>query len=568
MHIDIVPNRGSRPAVLLRETYREGRKVRKRTLANLSKLPMEQVEAIRRILKGEQLLPVSELFEVSRSRLHGHVHAVRIAMKQLGFDRLSAARRTRERDLVVAMGAARILEPQSKLATTRWWGETTLPQLLGVEDAHEDELYAALDWLLQRQDRIERKLAKRPLDEDGVVLYDLSSSYFDGATCPLAARGHSRDRKKGTLQVNYGLLTDPQGRPVSITVFPGNTADSPTFMPQVELVRDRFGIERVIMVGDRGMITGTQVKQLREVDGVDWVAALRPEAIRKLVSGGAVQLELFDERNLFELVHPDFPDERLVACRNPHVAARRAHKRTALIEATKAELEKVRGMVGRGRLQEAGAIGVRVGRVINRYKVAKHFRLDIRDDGFDYELDQDNIDAEAALDGIYIIRTSVSQERMEAEQAVRTYKRLAKVERAFRSMKTVDLLVRPIHLRLEGRVCAHIFLCMLAYYVQWHMLEAWRPLLFSDEETQARDTRDPVVAATRSDSALDKVQTRRHADGSLVHSFRTLLQALSSIVRNTCRRPEAPPDEDSFGVDTTPNPTQARALQLLSSISM
>ncbi len=653
MYIATIPNRGSPPAYLLREGYREGGKVKSRTLANLTKLPPEALEAVRQVLKGNQLVHASDAFEAIESPHHGHVQAVWVAMQRLGFAGLIASRASRQRNLVLGMVAARILEPDSKLATTRWWKTTTLPATLDISDADEDDLYDAMDWLLDRQKHIEKKLAGRHLDHDGLALYDLSSSYFEGVTCPLAARGHDRDGKKGKLQVNYGLLTNRRGIPVSVSVFEGNTGDPKTLLPQVDTVRRDFGIEQFVLVGDRGMITQKQVDALREIDGIDWIAALRPEAIKKLVTNGAVQLGLFDERNLFELTHPDFPGERLVACRNPELAKRRAQKRKSLLEATAKELEKVRRMVGQGRVQgehdigvrvrkvlqnfrigkyykldirddgfdfevdqdkmaaevaqqcknpdqvtrrldtcrrhmtviaerldkvrqriERGRlhgkddIGVRVGKVVNKYKVGKHFKLDIHDDRFDFEIDQEKVAAEAALDGIYVVRTSLPEPRMSADDTVRSYKLLSQVERAFRSFKTIDLKVRPIRHRLEDRVRAHIFLCMLAYYVQWHMLEAWRPLLFCDEDQQAKATRDPVAPAKRSEAALRKVHSKTLDDGSEVHSFQTLLKLLSGIVRNVCRVPGAGPDTPTFEVVTTPNVKQQRAYDLLGTIEV
>jgi len=651
MYIAAVPNRGSPPAYLLREGYREAGKVKTRTLANLSKLPPEALDAVRRALKGERLVAASDAFEAVASRHHGHVRAVLTAMKRLGFAGLIAARPSRSRDLVVAMVVARILEPDSKLATTRWWHLTTLPESLGVADASEKDLYAALDWLLERQDRIEKKLAVRHLDHDAIALYDLSSSYFEGTTCPLAARGHNRDGKKGKLQVNYGLLTNAQGIPVSISVFEGNTGDPKTLLAQVIKVQDDFDVDRFVLVGDRGMITQKQVDALRGIEGVDWISALRPEAIKKLALSGGIQMGLFDERNLFELSHPDFPGERLVACRNPELAKLRAHKRKSLLEATTGELEKVRRMVGQGRLRgkdDIGArvgrvlqgykvgkyyrldigdddfdfeidrermaadlscschdservrarlsryerhieaiaeqlerlrrriergrlhgkddIGVRVGKVVDKYKVGKYFKLDIHDDRFDFEIDADKVTAEAALDGIYVVRTSLPEPRMSADDTVRSYKLLAHVERAFRSLKTMDLEVRPIRHRLEDRVRAHIFLCMLAYYVRWHMLEAWRPLLFCDEDQEAKRMRDPVAPAQRSEAALHKVHSKTLDDGSPAHSFQTLLKLLSSIVRNVCRVPGASPDTPTFDLVTTPSAKQRRAYELLETI--
>ena len=567
MYIATVPNRSSPPAILLREGYREGGKVKNRTLANLTKWPASKIDLLRRLLRDEPLAPVDGLFEVVASTHHGHVQAVRTTMHRVGFEALIAARPSRERDLVVAMVAARILEPDSKLATTRWWHTTTLPADLGVSDADEDTLYEAMDWLLERQERIEQKLAARHLRPGGFVLYDLTSSYFEGTTCPLAAFGHNRDGKKGKLQVNYGLLTDARGCPVAVSVFPGNTGDPPTLLPAVQRVRERFGIDSLVVVGDRGMISQTQITALQGLAGVDWITALKTGAIRALVADGHVQLGLFDERNLWALTHPDFPGEQLVACRNPELAKLRAHKRQALLAATVKALETVRGMVGRGTLKGREAIGVRVGKVVNKYKVAKHVRLEIHDDRFEFQIDEARVAAEAALDGIYVIRTSVPPERLAAADAVRHYKRLSDVERAFRSLKTIDLKVRPIHHRLESRVRAHIFLCLLAYYVEWHMREAWRPLLFSDEDQAAKQTRDPVAPAKRSAAALRKVHTKVLDDGTPVHSFSTLLKDLSRIVRNVCRPRGAEPEAPTFEIVTTPHPAQQRAYDLLKTIA-
>ena len=568
MFIARVPNRNSPPAILLRESYRENGKVKTRTLANLSKLPAAAIAVLKRSLKGEQLVPLDETLDIIASPHHGHVEAVLQTIRRLGLARLIDSRPSRERDLVVAMIAARILAPHSKLATTRWWHDTTLPAELGVEDADETDLYAALDWLLERQGRIEKKLAARHLDEGGLTLYDLSSSYFEGTTCPLAAFGHNRDGKKGKRQVNYGLLTNGQGVPVSVSVFEGNTADPTTLLEQVHRVQKTFAIDAFAIVGDRGMITQTQIDALRGEGGVDWVTALRPAAIRQLLDDESLQMDLFDKRNLFELTHPDFPGERLVACRNPELARRRAAKRRSLLDATAEELDKVCGMVEGGRLQGKDKIGVRVGKVVNKYKVAKHILLEIEDGRFAYTLDEEKIAAEAALDGIYVIRTSLDEQRISDEDAVRSYKQLTRVERAFRSMKTMDLHVRPIHHRLEGRVRAHIFLCMLAYYVQWHMVDAWRELLFVDEDQEAKATRDPVAPATRSAGALRKVQTRPLDDGSAVHSFQTLLHHLGTIVRNQCRIPGADADTPPMEITTTPNAKQKRAYELLDTIAV
>jgi hypothetical protein len=568
MHIDVVPNRGSRPAYLLRESYRDGVHVRKRTLANLSSLSEEQIAGIRAVLRGEPLRPVGELFEVVGSRSHGHVQAVCVAMHRLAFPQLLSARAQPERERVCAMVAARVLAPHTKLATTRWWHTTTLAEHFGVAQADENDLYAAMDWLAARQGGIEKKLAARHLSEGALALYDLSSSYFEGSQCPLAKLGYNRDGKRGKLQVNYGLLTDRRGCPLAVSVYEGNVSDPTTLTPQVLQLKQHFGLEQVVLVGDRGMIGQAAVERLRTHPGLAWITALKSSQMRTLVQGEALQLGLFDERNLFELTHPDYPGERLVACRNPELGRARAHKRAALLQATREQLDQVRAMVERGSLTGAGKIGVRVGRVLNKYKVAKHFELTIEAQRFDYRLLEESVAAEAALDGLYVIRTALAAQQMDAAEVVRGYKRLTEVERAFRSMKTVDLEIRPIHHRLENRVRAHIFLCMLAYYVEWHMREAWRALLFADEDLDAKDWRDPVAPAQRSAKALRKASTHRLADGSLAHSFRTLLEELACVVRNTCRTQSGDPDAPSFHIVTTPNSTQRRALELLRSINV
>ena len=567
MHIDIVPNRNSRPTYLLREAYREGKKVRKRTLANLSSLSDEQLTGIRAILQGQQLRAVDELFEVVGSRAHGHVEAVRVAMSKLGFMKLLGSRPSRERELVAAMVAARVLAPQTKLATTRWWQTTTLADEFGVADADEDELYAAMDWLLARQERIEQKLAARHLADGGLVLYDLSSSYFEGTQCPLARLGYSRDGKRGKLQVNYGVLTDGRGCPVAVSVHEGNTSDPETLLPAVDRVRTQFGLDRFVMVGDRGMISHKGIEAMRERGGVDWITALKSVSIRALIQQGHVQIGLFDERNLFELTHPDYPGERLIACRNPQLAEYRAHKREALLQATEKQLEKVRASVTAGRLSGQDKIGVRVGRVVNQYKVAKHFDLAITDTSFGYARNAERIAMEAALDGLYIIRTSLPAVQMDAAECVRRYKSLADVERAFRTLKGVDLKIRPIHHRLEDRVRAHIFLCLLAYYVEWHMREAWRELMFADEDQAVKRVRDPVAPAKRSAAAERKAASRELEDGTPAHSFGTLIAELATIVRNTCQTPNAA-QSASFDIVTRSNPKQQRALELLQTIRM
>jgi|HubBroStandDraft_2_1064218.scaffolds.fasta_scaffold68252_1 transposase len=552
---------------LLRRSYREDGKVKNETVGNLSHLPAHVIELVRGALKGDAFAPVAEAFEITASVTHGDAKAVLLAMRNLGFSDLLSSRSCREADLVVAMVAARIIAPQTKLATTRWWHTNTLAQDLGVAEADEDELYRAMDWLLKRQPTIEKKLAARHLDENSLVLYDLSSSYFEGTSCPLAKLGHNRDGTGHKLQVNYGLLTTKRGCPVAVSVYEGNTNDAKTLVPQVRKLKDDFGIKRLVIAGDRGMISQKAIDEIRDIDGLDWITALKSGQIRALLDDGHLQLGLFDERNLFELSDADYPDERLIACRNPELAKLRSHKRQSLLEATTKELSKVKGMVERGRLHGAAAIGVRVGKVVNKYKVSKHFALDIANDRFDFRVLDEEVAAEAGLDGIYVIRTSVPKTRLDAADTVRSYKMLSTVERAFRTIKTVDLKVRPIHHRLENRVRAHIFLCVLAYYVEWHMREAWRELLFADEDQKAKATRDPVAPAKRSAKAERKAETHTLDDSTPAHSFRTLMYELSSIVRNTCRASGADEHAPTFTIVTTPNPKQRRALDLLQSIA-
>lgn len=568
MHINIIPNRGSPPTVLLRESYREGGKVHKRTLANLSALSSAQVQMIRATLRGDVVQPVNQTFEVIASPAHGHVQAVCLAMQRLDFASMLAAKPCRERDLVLAMVASRIISPATKLATTRLWRTNTLAQEFGVSDANEDDLYAAMDWLLAGQDRIQKKLAARHLKEDCLVLYDLSSSYFEGSHCPLAKLGYSRDGKRGTLQVNYGLLTDDRGCPVAISVHDGNTSDSTTFIPQVTRLREKFGLKRIVMVGDRGMISQKAIDKMSKDSDLAWITALRSASIRALVEQGRVQMGLFDERNLLEISSPDFPGERLIVCRNPELAKLRVHTRNDLLLATEKELVKIQARVESSKLVGKDKIGLAAGKVVNRYKVAKHFELTITDAAFTFARLECNIAAEAALDGLYIIRTSVQAQRMDAPSCVRTYKSLAQVERAFRSIKTMDLKVRPIHHHLENRVRAHIFLCMLAYYVEWHMRQVWRELIFCDEDQATKLTRDPVAPAKRSNSALKKVQTHTLEDGTPTHSFQTLMTELQGIVRNTCRTLGSAADTPTFEILTTPNSKQKRALELIAQIKM
>ena len=565
MYIERVPNRNSRPAILLREGWREGKKTRKRTIANLTNWPKEKIEALRLLLKGEPMVSAREAFVVERTIPHGHVEAILGTIKKLGLDSIIFSKRSRERDLVLAMIAERLIRPCSKLATTRFWHTTTLAEELNVSDADEDDLYDAMDWLLSRQAPIEKKLAARHLSEGSLVLYDVTSSYYEGRACPLAHFGHNRDRKKGKLIIVYGLLTDETGRPVAVEVYPGNTGDPSTVPDQIEKLRKRFGLCRVVLVGDRGMLTQTQIDRLKDYPGLGWISALRSQAIRKLVNSGSVQMSLFDERNLAEIHSPEFSDERLVACYNPLLAEERRRKRERLIEATERGLEKIVKEVARRTrtLLDKAEIGQKVGKVINRFKVEKHFATTIDDGVFSFSRLEESIRRESDLDGIYVIRTSESAERISAQDTVRNYRRLEQVEIAFRCLKGVDLLVRPIHHRTEDHVRAHIFLCMLAYYVEHHMRKALAPLLFEDEELdERRETRDPVKPAQPSDSVKRKKTLHRTPDGFEVHSFQTLMAELATRSRNRCRVKSDPAGPTFYGL-TEPTPLQERAFQLL-----
>ncbi len=551
---------------LLRRSYREDGKVKNETLGNLSHLPESLIDIIRLSLQGEVFVPLAKAFEITASRPHGHVQAVSLAMQRLDIASLLGTKACPERDAVLAMIAARIVAPNTKLATTRLWHTSTLAEDFGVSQSSEDHLYAAMDWLLERQDRVQKKLASRHLPAGGMVLYDLSSSYFEGSTCPLAKRGYNRDGKGGKLQVNYGLLTDPRGCPVAVSVFEGNTSDSKTFMPAVHKLRDDFGVKQMVMVGDRGMVSQKAIDAMREDDGIGWITALKTGSIRALVEQGHLQMGLFDERNLLEIESPDFPGERLVACRNEALTKLRAFKREDLLAATELRLTKIKERVDAGKLVGADVIGLRVGKIINQFKMSKHFELTITASGLHWARCEDAIKREAALDGLYIIRTSVPKQQMDAPTCVRNYKSLANVERAFRSIKTIDLKVRPIHHRTENRVRAHIFLCMLAYYVEWHMREAWRELMFADTEQQDKATRDPVAPAQRSESANVKAASHALPDGTPAHSFATLMATLATLVRNTCRTPGANDNGTTFELTTTAEPAQKRALALIDSI--
>lgn len=552
---------------LLRRTFREDGKVKHETLGNLSHLPKHVIESIKLMLKGHQLVAPESLFVATQSVLHGHVQAVLTAMRKLELAGLVSSTPCRERDLVLAMIASRVLAPSSKLASTRWWHTTTLPEELSIADADEDELYAALDWLGERQGRIEKKLAKRHLRDGGFALYDLSSSYFEGEHCTLARRGYSRDGKRGTLQVNYGLLTDADGRPVAIEAYEGNRIDSTTVLDQFRKLREQFKLERVCVVGDRGIFAETHLEEMK-AGGADWITALKSGTLRRLVKDGTIQLGLFDERNLFSFTHKDFPGERLVACRNPVLGRKRAAKRQSMLEATCAKLGEIQTLVATGHVTGRAEIGVRIGREIDRYKMRKHIRLEIRDDGFDYAVDEVGVADEAQMDGIYVVRTSLDGEVLDDAGAVRTYKQLAHVERAFRTFKGVDLLVRPIYHRLETRVRAHLFLCMLAYYVTWHLKRAWAPLLFADENPPDKTTRDPVAPAERSESATAKARANTLTDGTRPHGYQTLLADLSTIVRLTMARQGDETGTVAYKTHTIASDKQRRALELVEAIAV
>lgn len=572
MYIERVPNRNSPPAILLREAYREDGKVKKRTLLNLSKWPATLVEGLRTLLRGGVAVErLEDAFDVVRSTPHGHVAAVLGTLRRVGLDRVIGGAGERHLPLVLAMIAARLLFPESKLATVRGLRQeslaSSLGEELGVEEVDEDGLYAAMDWLQDRQADIEAKLAKRHFHDGALVLYDVSSTYFEGRTCPLAKLGHNRDGKKGKLQIVFGLLCTKEGCPVAVEVFAGNTGDPTTLSAQIAKVRERFGLTRVIWVADRGLLTEARPREeLRPVQGLDWITALRAPQIQELVQAGSLQLTLFDERDLGEISDPKYPGERLIVCRNPFLAEERARKREDLLAATEKELDKIVQATQRARrpLRGKDQIGLRVGKVLGQYKVGKHFEIEIQEEGFSYQRDTEAIREEAALDGIYVVRTSVRAEDLTAEQAVRAYKGLSEVERAFRSLKSVDLHVRPIHHRLEKRVRAHVLLCMLAYYVEWHMRQALAPMLFDEDDPQdAEVKRTSVVArAQRSDAAQAKAAEKRTADGLPVHSFQSLLADLSTIAKQQIR----PRLEGAacFQKVTLPTSVQKRALDLLS----
>jgi transposase len=544
-------------STLLRRSYREDGKVRKETLANLSHLPSEVIELIRGSLRGESYVPAGEAFEIERSLPAGHVMAALSMARRLELARLLDRSPSRERDLVMAMICERVIAPASKLATVRSLSQSILAEELNVTDADEDDLYTALDWLLDRQERIEDRLARRHLSDGELVLYDVSSSYFEGRSCPLARLGYSRDGKRGTPQIIYGLLCDKPGRPIAVEVFSGQLHDDATLPAQITKLKQRFHLESVVVVADRGMVTKANMQTLKDTEGVGWITALKAPQIKKLARDGVLQLSLFDEQNLAEITAEDYPGERLVVCRNPLVAAERTRKRSELLEATERDLQQIADRVQKGTLTGASEIGLAVGPAVKRYKMRKHFDLQITDQDFTFKRKAEQINNEAALDGIYILRTGLAEHDCSTSEVVRSYKNLEQAERAFKTFKGPELQIRPIHHRLEDRVRAHAFLCMLAYYLTWHLKQAWAPLLFKDEAPPT--STDPVAKATRSTTALRKAQTKRTTTGETCHSYKSLLSELATLTRNTIRLPST---DATFHKLTKPTNLQAHALDL------
>jgi transposase len=561
MHVTTTTRRvGDREykATLLRRSFRQDGKVKKQTLANLSHLPDAAIDALRRVLAGQVLMSVEDAFEIERSLPAGHVNAALAMARRLELARLLDRAAGPERDLCIAMIVGRVIAPGSKLGTVRSFAQSTLADELNVSGADEDDLYDAMDWLLARQARIEERLARRHLRDREMVLYDVSSSYFEGRTCPLARLGYSRDGKRGLPQIIYGLLCDMAGRPVAVEVFSGELHDDKTLPSQVEKLRDRFGLSRVVVVSDRGMVTKANIELMAETDGVDWITALKAPTIKKLAKTGVFQPSLFDLQNLAEITDvPEFPGERLIVCRNPLVAAQRARKREELLAATEHDLTAIAGRVERGTLTGADQIGLIAGPALKRYRMKKHFEVTITDTTFTYARKTEQITAEAALDGFYILRTSLTPEDLASADVVRAYKNLEQAERAFGSFKGPDLQIRPIHHRLDTRVRAHVLICTLAYYLTWHLKTAWKPLLFTDEHRPVNN--DPVAKAARSPAAQHKAQTKRTTTGEPAHSYRSLLAELATQTRNTTRLSGAPA---TFEKLTLPTPLQAHALDL------
>ena len=549
MYIEAVPNKANKPAILLRESKRDNGKVVKTTLANLSHLSPEIIESLKVALKGGCLVDANNvpgITECESTVPWGHVNAVLTAMKRLNLAEIIDDTPCQERDIVLGLVAARILNPRSKLATTRVWNMCSLASELKLEEVDEKDVYSAMDWLLQKQNKIERKLAKRHLNEGDLVFLDVSSSYYEGQKSTLIDNtprdddegilirfGYSRDKKRNKPQVNYGLVTDKHGIPVSITAYPGNTSDTSIFMPTVDKIRNEFGVYNIVMTGDRGMISSKDILILKETPGVDWITALRSTSIKSLMAEEGFPLRLFDDYNLCEFTSPEFPGERLAVCRNPDLRAKREKKRDSLIEATSKNLDKIKARIEKGRLKTKEAIGLAVGKVINKHSMSKHFKLTINDSNFSYSLEKDSIESEKILDGVYVIRTSLPAEIMELEECVRQYKNLSNVERAFRTMKTTDLKIRPIYHHLDGRIRAHIFLTMLSYYVEWHLRDVWREITFADTELDIKKDRDPVAPAQRSEKALDKISTKMSSETLKAESFGTLIANLATISKVT-----------------------------------
>ena len=570
MYIECVPNRNSPPAILLRESYREGGKVRKRTLCNLSHWDPARVEGLRAVLKGGVVIPAGQDgIRIERSLPHGHVAAALGTARAIGLDRLLGPEGNRCRDLVLALVIGRLLDPTSKLAAARALAPATatssLGEVLGLGAVDEDELYGALDWLHERQPAVETALAGRHLQGGTLVLYDVSSSYLEGRCCPLGLRGYSRDGQRNKPQIVYGLLCASDGCPVAVEVFEGNTADPTTLGPQIGKLKRRFGLDHVVLVGDRGMITQARIVEDLRPAGLDWITALRAPAIRELLASGTIQLSLFDERDMASITAPDFPGERLIVCRNPDLAAERRRKREDLLAATERDLRRIQAAIARKRdpLRGATAIALKIGAVLDQHRMAKHLTLDIADASLTFARKQTEIDAEAATDGLYVVRTSLPAERLDDDATVRGYKSLARVERAFRSLKSVDLRIRPVHHWLAERVRAHVFLCMLAYYLEWHMRQRLAPMLYDDTDQEAAEAlrASPVAKAQRSPSAVTKQTTGCTPDGLPVHSFHSLIADLATLARNTVTTALAP--NLPFSLATRPTPIQQKAFDLL-----
>ena len=571
MYIATIPNRGSKPTILLRESYREGKKVKNKTLANLTHLPKEQIESMRCALKGKELRPaLKDAFTITRTLPHGHIAAVLGTLRKLGLEKIIAREKDRNRDLAIAMIVARIIDPGSKLATVRTirseTTNSTLGKIMAVNGADEDDLYAAMDWLIERQNAIEKSLAKRHLKEDAHALYDLTSSYFEGRTCSLAAFGYNRDGKKGKMQIEFGLLCNDEGCPIAVDVFEGNRKDSATLTSVINKLQKNFKLDRIILVGDRGMITAKGIKEQLKDQGLEWITALRSTLIRKLIKKGAIQLSLFDQLDIGEITDEDYPGERLVVCKNILLAEERKRKREVLLQSTEVGLSKVVREIAREKNPLRGKVNIatRVTEEVKRYRVRKHFHIQIEDDSLVFSRNLAGIDAEAQLDGFYVIRSNVMSSVLSSQELVRSYKQLSVVENAFRSLKTVDLHVRPIYHRLDNRVRAHVFLCMLAYYVEWHMRQMLAPLLFDDHEPElaAAQRKSVVSPAQHSPQAKRKASRKRTDDGIPVHSFQTLLKDLATIAMSSIQ-PTEPIGEVAFDIITVPTPLQKKVFDLL-----